>query len=151
MDYSKLPNGSYRELTLFNRRYMIAGQADNVTIEDGFVDIDDDKTNGEFNTLSFKPPRGNYKMLKTPLNKLMDCHLGHYTVQLSTYAWMLEQFGLKPRRLRLLHWTILPEHEEMIEAGKEVNIEPSQYIVNYERDTIEAMVKYYTNVIRRSR
>lgn len=149
LDYSKLPNGSYRELTLFNRRYMIAGQADNVIFEDGFVDIEDDKTNGRFDTVSFKPPRGSYKMMKRPLHHLMDCHKGHYTTQLSTYAWMLEQFGLKIRNLRVLHWLILPDDEEKIMRGEEVKIEPSLYNITYEKEAVEAMIKHYTQSIRK--
>ena len=151
VDYSKLPNGSYRELTLFNRRYMIAGQADNVIIDDGYVDIDDDKTNGKFETHSFKPPRGTYRMMKVPLQRMMDCHLYHYTVQLSTYGWMLEQFGLKVRQLRLLHYTIMDEDEEKVLKGEPVNIEPELYIVNYEKEAVEAMIKNYTRVIRKRR
>lgn len=150
IDYSQLPIGSYRELTLFNRRYMIAGQADNVIIdEDGYFDIDDDKTNGNFETMSFKPPRGQHRMMYYPLQTLMDCHLYHYTMQLSTYAWMLEQFGLKARRLRLLHFMILPEDEKKILAGEMVNIEPTQYFVKYERELVEKMIRHYTTVHRR--
>ena len=149
VDYSKLPDGSYRELTLFNRRFMIAGQADHVIKEGLYIDIDDDKTNGKFETVSFKPPRGVHRMMKNPLQKFMDCHLYHYTIQLSTYAWMLKQFGLIPRQLRLLHYQILPEHEEKVLAGEQVDIEPTLYYVKYEEAAVEAMIKHYTTFIRK--
>lgn len=149
IDYSKLPDGSYRELTLFNRRFMIAGQADHVIKDGKYVDIDDDKTNGDFKTISFKPPRGNYKMMLRPLQKFMDCHLYHYTMQLSTYGWMLEQFGLIPRQLRLLHYQIMPEHEERILQGLQVDIEPTLYYLNYEKPSVEAMIHHYTTFIRK--
>lgn len=150
IDYSQLPNGSYRELTLFNRRFMIAGQADNVIIEDGYFDIDDDKTNGNFETMSFKPPRGQHRMMLYPLQSLMDCHLYHYTMQLSTYAWMLEQFGLKARKLRLLHYQITPEHEEQMAAGKYPDVEPTLYYVNYEKALTEAMIRHFVTCHRKN-
>lgn len=131
---------------------MIAGQADKVVIEDGWFDIIDYKTNGEFNMVSFKPPRGSHKMMYRPLHKLMDCHLGHYTAQLSTYAWMLKQFGLKPRKLSLLHTQILPEHEERILAGIDIpDLEPTLYDVNYEEEIVIAMVKDFVNNVRRKK
>lgn len=30
-------------------------------------------------------------MMQYPLNNLMDCNYIHYTLQLSTYAWMLQK------------------------------------------------------------
>lgn len=150
IDYSKLPPGLYAELTMFNRRYMISGQADEVFIDDDlFFDIDDFKTNGKFDTVSFKPPRGNHKMMTYPLHRFMDCHLSHYTIQLSLYAWMLEQFGLKPRELKIKHYTIREEDEAAVLAGEPVeHIEPEIYIVPYEKAAVEAMIKHYTQVVR---
>lgn len=149
LDYSQLPDGVYPELTLFNRRHMIAGQADKV-IKDGlWIDIDDYKTNGKFDIVSFKPPRGSFKMMKPPLSQFMDCHLYHYTMQLSTYGWMLERFGLKVRQLRLLHYQILPDDEKKLMDGEHVEIEPTTYIVKYEKAAVEAMIRHYTSVIRK--
>lgn len=40
-----------------------------------------------------------YAMMQYPLNNLMDCNFMHYSLQLSTYAWMIEknnpQFNIK--------------------------------------------------------
>ena len=36
--------------------------------------------------------KSNFKM-KYPLNNLMDCNFYHYTLQLSTYAWMLQKIN----------------------------------------------------------
>lgn len=150
IDYSQLPNGCYQELTLFNRRFMLAGQADKVVIEDGWVDIDDYKTNGKFEILSYKPKGGNYRMMKYPLNALMDCHIGHYTMQLSLYGWMLEQFGLKVRRLRVLHYQILDVDEQKILNGETVeHIEPTIYPITYKPELVERMVKDYVTNIRK--
>lgn len=149
IDYSQLPNGAYQELTIFNRRFMMAGQADKVVIDNGYFDIDDYKTNGEFKVESFKPPKGKHKMMAPPFEKLMDCHLGHYTVQLTGYAWMLEQFGLKARQLRVLHYLTSSADEKDLLAGKDINVEPTTYLINYERDMFEKALKYYRARIKR--
>lgn len=162
IDYSQLPDGAYQELTIFNRRWMIAGQADKVIKDHQYVDIDDYKTNGNFETVSYKPPRGSYRMMKRPVGHHMDCHLGHYTMQLSVYGWMLEQFGLIVRQLRVLHYLILEEDEKRImkyvalkaedklkEEDPTLRIEPSVYLIKYDRDGAEAMIKHYRNQINR--
>lgn len=152
IDYSQLADGAYTELTLFNRRHMIAGQADRVIKDGNFVDIDDYKTNGKFDTVSFKPSRGSYKMMKYPVNNIMDCHLGHYTLQLSCYGWMLEQFGLKVRNLRVLHYQILDADEQKILNGESVeHIEPSVYLLEYKKVEAERMIMNFVNTIRKKR
>lgn len=150
IDYSQLPDGSYSELTIFNRRLMIAGQVDLVVKEGNYVDIDDYKTNGKFETKSFSPPRSNkYKMMQFPVQSLMDCHLGHYTLQLSLYAWMLSLFGLKIRRLRVLHYTILEEDERKIYAGENLDhLEPEIYPIEYKPKLVEKMVQHYRTKVR---
>lgn len=143
INYAELPDGAYPELTIFNRRYMVSGQADLVTIDQGYVDIDDYKTNGRFDTKSFQF-KGKHKMMYSPLNKFQDCHLSHYTLQLSTYAWMLEQFGLKPRRLRLLHYLLLEEDAQKVLRGEPVeHLEPTEYLLTYEKSSVEKMIKHF--------
>lgn len=149
IDYSQLPDGAYQELTLFNRRHMIAGQADKVIIEKPYFDIDDYKTNGDFKTESFKPPRGKHKMMAPPFAHLMDCHLGHYTVQLSIYAWMLMQFGLIPRNLRILHYQIRQADEKAVLEGKDINVEPTIYMVKFQETAVEKALAYYRSRINR--
>ena len=136
--FGKLPPGVYTELCLWNYKAKIAGTADVVTIyPDKTFDIDDHKTNGKFEIEGF---RG--KTMKYPFNKLPDCNLGHYTVQLSLYAWMLEQHGLKCRALRLHHYTI-PEDQvdNIILNGIMPNITPVIYTVDYVKQDIETLIK----------
>lgn len=129
--------GVYTELTLWNYAHRIAGTADLVTIyPDRTFDIDDYKTNGKFQTEAFKG-----QPMKYPCTNLQDCHLGHYTLQLSLYAWMLIQFGLKPRNLRLHHYDI-PESEvdKIIKQGILPDIEPTIHEVGFtEREVFLVM------------
>ena len=41
--------------------------------------------------------------MKPPVNHLMDCNYIHYELQISMYAWMLQQFGFVPRNLAFHH------------------------------------------------
>jgi len=106
----ELEDGFYPELLLWNEEYRIAGQADKVfikTLEDGsrVVDIDDWKTNKKIDIQSFKHRTHGYSMLKPPLDHIMDCNFRHYELQLSFYAWMLEQFGFEVGHLCFHHFS----------------------------------------------
>jgi len=108
-DISKLPDGIYPELTLWNNYYRLAGQADIVTIftKDGirYVDIDDHKTNKKIDEVSFFNPKTNkYKKMLYPLSAINDCNFEHYQLQISTYAYLLESFGFNVRKLTFNHY-----------------------------------------------
>ena len=66
-----------------------------------------------------------------PLNTLMDCNYFHYTLQLSTYAYMLQK--LNPNfiisKLVLVHF----DHK-----GNEV-----EYEIEYMKDMVELMLNHY--------
>jgi len=98
-----LQDGFYPELLIWNSDTLIAGQADKVFIEtvgdNRYVDIDDYKTNKQIKKSSYK----NQKM-KPPLSHLMDCNYTHYNLQISFYAWMLEEFGFHVRNLSFHHF-----------------------------------------------
>ena len=74
--------------------------------------------------------KGNAKM-KYPLNNLMDCNFLHYTLQLSTYAWMIKK--LNPDyiidKLMLIHY----DHFDRV----------TNYDVEYKEDDVVRMLKYY--------
>lgn len=42
--------------------------------------------------------------MKPPLSHLMDCNHTHYNLQISFYAWMLEEFGFHVRNLSFHHF-----------------------------------------------
>ena len=62
---------------------------------------------------------------------LMDCNKIHYTLQLSTYAWMIQQ--LNPqfviKQLQLIHY----DHSNNV----------TKYNVDYLRDDVVRMCKFY--------
>lgn len=59
----------------------------------GYSLIPTHNTNKQFQLESFRDRKNGYKMMQAPLDKLMDCHMGHYTAQLNLYAWMVCQLG----------------------------------------------------------
>ena len=110
----------------------VAGQSDLIIVEGEFFDILDFKTNEEiklksfFNTKLRKSSR-----MKFPLNNLDDVNYWHYTLQLSTYAWMVMKNNpkLKLRGLYLLHH----DHSD----NKTV------YKLNYLEKEVERMLSFY--------
>ena len=84
-----------------------------------------------------------------PCLNLPDCHLGHYTLQLSLYAWMLIQFGLIPGRLELLHYDI-PDREvkAIVEQGILPDIEPTVHEVAYAEKEVSLVMKERLNELK---
>ena len=83
----KLDPGVYPEHFIYNDQYTICGQADRVEITNaGIVNISDYKSNKKIDREGF---RGK-KMLR-PVQHLDDCHLSHYSLQMSLYMWMILQ------------------------------------------------------------
>lgn len=95
----------YPELRLYNHEYKLAGSSDlNIVHKNGVVDITDYKTSQKIEFDSFKNPfTGNQQMMKAPLEMYPDCNFIHYSLQLSTYAWMLEQMGYTVGKLKIEH------------------------------------------------
>lgn len=139
IDYSTLPDGVYPELLLWNHYWGIAGIADIVTFDGEYFDIDDYKTNKKIDCTSYKHPRYGYKMMKPPLNHLMDCNLIHYSLQLSIYAYMLEKLtGKKARNMTFHH------HPPMLDNPDEINPIGIKYKVQYLKREVLAMLTVYT-------
>lgn len=99
-----LEDGFHPELILWNEKTKIAGQADLVFIETKgskrYIQISDYKTSGKIDTYSFMK----YKMLN-PLSHLDDVNYNHYRLQISCYAWLLEQAGFIVSDLEFRHLT----------------------------------------------
>lgn len=115
----ELPDGFHPELILWNNNYKLAGQADKVYIETiyniRYVDIDDFKTNKKIDTTNF------FGNMKDPLSHLPCCNYNHYRLQISTYAWLLEQEGYTVRSTRFSHLN-------------------KPYIFEYMKDEVELML-----------
>ena len=75
------------------------------------------------------------QMMKYPLSNLMDCNFYHYTMQLSTYAWMVQQLNpeFNIKSLILVHF---PHEGGMVE-----------YHLDYLKDEVEKMLRHYKKEI----
>jgi len=90
---------------------MISGQADKVFIKtdeetgERYVYIDDYKTNKKIKKSNY------FQKMLPPLSHLDDCHYNHYRMQISTYAWMLEQFGFIIKGTAFTHFNNMYDFE----------------------------------------
>lgn len=99
-DYSELDleYGVYPEYLVYRESedgiLRIAGQVDLIVKSGNEITICDWKTNKKIDQKSFynTKTRSSAKM-KYPLNNLDDVNFYHYTMQLSTYAWMLQKIN----------------------------------------------------------
>ena len=99
-DYSDLDieNGVYPEYLISrvsdDGKLRIAGQIDLLVKKGNKIIIADWKTNKKIETKSFfnSKTKTSVKM-KFPLNNLDDVNYWHYTLQLSTYAWMIQKLN----------------------------------------------------------
>lgn len=99
-NYSELDieNGVYPEYLISrvseDGKLRIAGQIDLLVKKGNKITIADWKTNKKIETKSFynNKTKTSVKM-KFPLNNLDDCNYWHYTLQLSTYAWMVQKLN----------------------------------------------------------
>lgn len=99
-DYSELDleYGVYPEYLIFRESddgiLRIAGQVDLIIKSGNDLTIVDHKTSKKIEQKSGfdTSTRSNVKM-KYPLNNIMDSNYWHYTLQLSTYAWMLQKIN----------------------------------------------------------
>lgn len=103
--------GVYPELLLSrispDGKLRLAGQADLIIVDDRDVYVCDYKTNKSIDKKSyFDRARKKHSMMKYPLNNLQDTNFWHYSLQLSTYAWMIQkinpEFNIK--LLLLIHY-----------------------------------------------
>lgn len=134
-----LETGIYPEFMLSYRKddFLLCGQIDLLVIDNNDIIIIDHKTNKK---LEFKSFYDKYKksatMMKYPLNNIQDCNGQHYTLQLSTYAWMIQQIQPQFNIKRLtIHWI---DHE-----GNESFID-----VPYLKTEVERMLKNYKQKIK---
>lgn len=141
-DLTKLTPGVHPELIIYNLRYGIVGTADIVEIhEDNSFDLFDHKTSRKLEFqgfMKFDPifkDRKEVKMLP-PLQHLGDCNGIHYTIQLSLYAYMLEQFGYKCNSLTI-HHVLFDENNEPCNIV--------DYPIEYKKTEVINLLNWYKN------
>jgi hypothetical protein len=72
----------------------LAGQIDLIIKSGNDIILVDHKSNKKIDLKSgYDSKTKNTAKMKYPLNTLDDCNMSHYTMQLSTYAWMLQKIN----------------------------------------------------------
>jgi ATP-dependent exoDNAse (exonuclease V) beta subunit len=115
----------------------LAGQIDILVKEGNKLYILDHKTNAkgiEFKSY-FDPRKKKSEKMFYPLNQFDNCSFTHYTLQLSLYAWMLQQINpdFTVEELWLLH------------IDGEGN--KTEYPVEYVKGDVERMIKHYKKTL----
>lgn len=119
LDITELKPGIYPELILYHPKYNIVGTADIVTINpDGTFQIEDHKTNSELSFSGYPVfnkslMRREPKKMFPPISHIEDCSGMHYVLQLSSYAFMLEEAGYECNSLTI-HHVLFDEDEQDI-------------------------------------
>ena len=114
----------------------LAGQIDLLVKQGNEIIIVDYKTNKKIDQHSFFDSKSKKtQKMKFPLNNIEDCNFWHYTLQLSTYAWMIEKLNpnFKIKDLIIIHY----DH----------NNKQTIYHLEYLKDEVERMLKHYKKEI----
>lgn len=140
LDILDIEQGVFPEYLIYRKSadgiLKVAGQVDLLIKDGNNIEIHDYKTNKKLDEKSYYNPQlKKYDMMKYPLNNLMDCNLMHYTIQLSTYAWMVQK--LNPnfiiRKLNIIHY----DHQGNV----------TEHVLPYLKDEVERMLKDYKKSI----
>lgn len=131
-----LENGVYPEYLISRESpdgvLRIAGQIDLLVKQGNEITIMDWKTNKEIKQKSFFDSKAKKTVnMKYPLNNIQDCNYYHYTLQLSTYAWMLQK--LNPDFII----------KDLIMVHFDHNDNQTVYHLDYLKDDVEKMLKFY--------
>ncbi len=117
----------------------VAGQIDLLIKDGNDIIIVDYKTNKEIKKHSyFDKNKFSRIMMKYPLNNIEDCNFYHYSLQLSTYAYLLQQIKpeLNIKKLMLIHI----DHNDKI----------TEYTVDYLKNDVERMLKHYKKLLKQT-
>jgi len=98
------------EVRVFSKKWKIAGMIDSLFIYKGKIFILDWKTNKMFT--HDEHPKGKYEKLLEPFQDHYKNHLSEYSIQLSFYALILEEWGFDVGGAYLVH--IGPDEEDAV-------------------------------------
>lgn len=137
-----LERGVYPEYLVYRESedgiIRIAGQIDLLIKDGNNITIADYKTNKELKMKSgYDPMSKKYAMMQYPLSNLMDCNFYHYTLQLSTYAWIIEKNNpsFKINKLILVYF----------DYDGNVTIHEVEYL----KDEVERMLSWYRRGLKK--
>ena len=123
----KLQEGVYPEHLVYLKSVGLCGQADVVEVVNGYININDYKTNKEIKEKGFTNWEGITKKMYKPVSHLDDCNLNHYNLQLSIYAYIIKKHNPK---LKIGKLTI--QHVKFKQVGEDSNGYPINEHVNGE-------------------
>lgn len=129
-----LDRGVYPEFLISYKddEIKLAGQIDLLIKDGNEITIVDHKSSKKINLESFFDRKTKTRaMLKFPLNNIMDCNFMIYTLQLSTYAYMLQK--LNPNFII----------KKLIINHIDHNNKITEYECEYLKDDVERMIKHY--------
>lgn len=118
----------------------LAGQIDLLVKQGNKIWIIDWKTNKKIDQHSFFDSKSKKTVrMKFPLNNIEDCNFWHYTLQLSTYAWMIEKLNpeFEIQGLIMVHY----DHDN----------NQTIYHLEYLKEDVEKMLKHYKKSLIHSR
>jgi hypothetical protein len=141
-DITDLKPGVYPELIVYLPEFGVLGTSDHVEIYEDFTfDVEDYKTNKKLEFTGYpvwnpKTMQREPKKMLTPLQHLDDCHGIHYSLQLSLYAYMLEEAGytLRPNGLKI-HHALFDESSNSVDLVT--------YPLNYLRKEVISLLKHF--------
>jgi len=123
----KLEEGIYPEHLVYLKSIGLCGQADLVEVVNGYININDYKTNKEIKSKGFTNWEGITNKMYNPISHLDDCNLNHYNLQLSIYAYIVKKHNPK---LKIGKLTI--QHVNFKQVGEDSNGYPINEHVNGE-------------------
>jgi hypothetical protein len=154
----KLTDGVYPELLVYLESAGICGQFDDPTIVDGYVHIDDHKSNKDLKKPAFVNWEGMKEMMLPPLSHMENTKLNEYSLQLSIGMYIILRHNprLKPGTLTLNHVTFEIEGYnrfeypimKLDEKGEPILKGVEKIEVPYRKSEVEVIIKWLkeTNV-----
>lgn len=148
----KLVEGIYPEHFVYLKSAGICGQSDRVEVVKDTVHIVDYKTNKEIKKESFKNYHGVSQRMSGPCAHLDDCNYNHYSLQLSTYLYIILKHNprYKPGKLELHHITFEEQGTDEYGypvakrdlSGNPIVKEVTPYEVPYLKTEVIAMINW---------
>lgn len=126
-DITELKPGIYPELIVYHPYYNIVGTADLVEIfEDKTFYLEDHKSNEKLEFTGYpvfnkKTMKREPKKMYPPLQHLDDCSGIHYTIQLSAYAFILEEAGYECKGLQINHVLFDEDEQDIMVVNYPIN------------------------------
>lgn len=140
LDITELKPGIYPELIVYHPKYNLVGTADLVILySDGTFNLSDYKTNAKLEFTGYpvynpKTHQRSPKKMYPPISHLDDCKGIRYSLQLSAYAFMLNEAGYTPNQLRI-------DHVQFDEDEQDIMI--VEYPVNYLKKEVKNMFEHF--------